>query len=270
MLVKPGPRVLGESLVDRHVLSRDDLEHRDRASRDRTGKPLPAVLLRIGLVGEKDLTRRARRDQSGVPFVDFLETPIHQDAPTLDHRRSGARTGIAAAASTSRARKLVVAFAEPATTTRCQADRRRDRLRDHPGGRRPRRAPERDRHDLRPGPQRRAEPRRARERRRSASEPDELHINDLLDMLVSSWSGSDLHLTVGLAAGHPRARRAAPGRRARPDQRLARSARWSTRSSRRSSGRSSRTSSSSTLVHAAGQEPLPRERVPAARLGRLR
>ncbi len=62
-------RVLGEFLIDRHVLSRDDLAIATAESR-RTGDPLPAVLHRNGLVGEKDLERGHRRD--GRPAVHRL------------------------------------------------------------------------------------------------------------------------------------------------------------------------------------------------------
>ena len=72
-------RRFGETLVDRHVLSRDDLEQAIEES-ERTKQPLPSVLLRLGLVGSKDLTA-ALAEQMGVRFIDFLETPIHQDAP---------------------------------------------------------------------------------------------------------------------------------------------------------------------------------------------
>ena len=81
-------RRFGETLVDRHVLSRDDLEHAIEEA-ERTKQPLPSVLLRLGLVGSKDLTA-ALADQLGVPFIDFLETPIHQDAPDAAHRRARA------------------------------------------------------------------------------------------------------------------------------------------------------------------------------------
>ena len=74
-------RRFGEALVDRHVLSRDSLEHAIEEA-ERTNQPLPSVLLQLGLVGSKDLTA-ALAEQLGVPFVDFLETPIHQEAPTL-------------------------------------------------------------------------------------------------------------------------------------------------------------------------------------------
>src|SRR3954451_5861629 len=74
-------RRFGETLVDRHVLSRDDLEHAIEEA-ERSRQPLPTVLLSLGLVGSKDLTA-ALADQMGIRFVDFLETPIHQDAPGM-------------------------------------------------------------------------------------------------------------------------------------------------------------------------------------------
>ena len=72
-------RRFGETLVDRHVLSRDDLEQAIEQA-EQTKQPLPSVLLKLGLVGSKDLTA-ALAEQMGVRFIDFLDTPIHQDAP---------------------------------------------------------------------------------------------------------------------------------------------------------------------------------------------
>src|SRR5437879_4485406 len=48
-------RRFGETLVDRHVLSRDDLEQAIEES-ERNKEALPSVLLRLALVGSKDLT----------------------------------------------------------------------------------------------------------------------------------------------------------------------------------------------------------------------
>ncbi len=102
-------RRFGETLVDRHVLSRDDLEQAIDES-ERTKQALPSVLLRLGLVGSKDLTA-ALADQMGVRFIDFLETPIHQDAPeTLSPDL--ARQYVAVPVDFE-GQKLVVAFAEP-------------------------------------------------------------------------------------------------------------------------------------------------------------
>src|SRR6476646_3409605 len=103
-------RRFGEALVDRHVLSRDSLESAIEEA-ERTNQPLPAVLLRLGLVGSKDLTA-ALAEQLGVPFVDFLETPIHQDAPTLLTAEL-ARKWLALPVDFE-GTKLLVAFAEPA------------------------------------------------------------------------------------------------------------------------------------------------------------
>src|SRR4051812_38071897 len=103
-------RRFGETLVERHVLSRDDLEHAlDEAQQQQV--PLPSVLLRRGLVGSKDLTA-ALAAHMGIRFVDFLETPIHQDAPTLIPAETARKH--AALPVDFDDRKLVVAFAEPA------------------------------------------------------------------------------------------------------------------------------------------------------------
>jgi twitching motility protein PilT len=106
-------RRFGETLVERHVLSRDDLEHAlDEAQQQQL--PLPAVLLRRGLVGSKDLTA-ALAAHMGIKFIDFLETPIHQDAPTLISADVARRH--AALPVDFDDRKLVVAFAEPSDDT---------------------------------------------------------------------------------------------------------------------------------------------------------
>jgi hypothetical protein len=106
-------RRFGETLVDRHVLSRDDLEQAIDES-ERTKEPLPSVLLRLDLVGRKDLTA-ALADEMGGRFIDFLETPIHQDAPeTLSAEL--ARQFVAVPVDFE-GQKLVVAFAEPPSDT---------------------------------------------------------------------------------------------------------------------------------------------------------
>ena len=73
-------RVLGEFLIDRHVLSRDDLAIATAESR-RTGDPLPMVLARSGLVSEKDLSA-AIAETVGLRFIDFTDFPLHPDAAT--------------------------------------------------------------------------------------------------------------------------------------------------------------------------------------------
>ena len=84
-------RRFGEVLVDRHVLSRDDLETAIGES-ERTGQALPPVLLRLGLVGSKDLTA-ALADQLGLRFIDFADVAIHQDAPMLLTAETARRLG---------------------------------------------------------------------------------------------------------------------------------------------------------------------------------
>src|SRR6476660_5379594 len=103
-------RRFGETLVDRHVLSRDDLEQAIEES-ERNRQPLPTVLMQLGLVGSKDLTA-ALAEQMGIRFVDFLETPIHQDAPGMLTAELARR--FVAVPVDFEDHKLVVAFAEPA------------------------------------------------------------------------------------------------------------------------------------------------------------
>ena len=187
-------RRFGEALVDRHVLSRDSLESAI-VEAERTNQPLPAVLLRLGLVGAKDLTA-ALAEQLGVPFIDFLETPIHQEAPTLLTAEL-ARRWVALPVDFE-GHKLVVAFAEPAddealaavgaatTYEVIAAVADRDELMSAI--------------DMIYG----AAPADTEERRagsspgvgHEAARADDLHINDLLQLVIQ-WGGSDLHLAAG-------------------------------------------------------------------------
>lgn len=74
-------RRLGEILVDRHVLSRDQLEHLlDRERDEKT--PLWNLLLSDNLVAEKDLIA-AVAEQVGKPFIDLAVTalnPLYEQA----------------------------------------------------------------------------------------------------------------------------------------------------------------------------------------------
>jgi twitching motility protein PilT len=189
-------RRFAESLVDRHVLSRDSLEHAMEEA-ERSNQPLPAVLLRLGLVGSKDLTA-ALADQMGIPFIDFLETPIHQDAPTL-LTADLARKWLALPVDFED-RKLIVAFAEPAddeavaavgTATTYEiiaAVADKDELLGAidmiygPGSA--------------PAEQPGTPTGSSGAVTGGVPRPDDLHINDLL-ALVIEWRGSDLHLTSG-------------------------------------------------------------------------
>ncbi len=183
-------RRFGETLVDRHVLSRDDLEQAIEES-ERTKQALPSVLLRLGLVGSKDLTA-ALADQMGVRFIDFLETPIHQDAPeTLAPEL--ARQYVAVPVDFE-GQKLVVAFAEPPSDAALTAVGHATSF------------------EVIPAVADRSELMRAIAMIYGAAEgdptefnanvvvgdevEDELHINDLLDLVIQ-WGGSDLHLASG-------------------------------------------------------------------------
>jgi twitching motility protein PilT len=110
-------RRLGEFLVERHVLSRDNLEVALAEAR-RAGEPLPVVLRRKQLVGEKDLTA-AIADALSLRFVDFGDTPLHPDASTIVPPDIARRYG--ALGVDFEDRKLVVAFAEPADDVALQA-----------------------------------------------------------------------------------------------------------------------------------------------------
>jgi twitching motility protein PilT len=184
-------RRFGETLVDRHVLSRDDLEQAIDES-ERTKETLPSVLLRLDLVGSKDLTA-ALAEQMGVRFIDFLETPIHQDAPeTLSAEL--ARQYVAVPVDFE-GQKLVVAFAEPPSDTALTAVGHATSFEVIPAVA--------DRNELM----------RAIAMIYGAVDgdtpefgtnvvvgeeqlDDELHINDLLDLVIQ-WGGSDLHLASG-------------------------------------------------------------------------
>ena len=109
MLISQARR-FGETLIERHVLSRDDLEAALEEA-EASNQPLPAVLLRAGLVGTKDLTA-ALAESLGVRFVDFQETPLHQDATTMVPH--DVATHHLALGVDFEGHKLVVAFAEPA------------------------------------------------------------------------------------------------------------------------------------------------------------
>ena len=189
-------RRFGETLIERHVLSRDDLERALQAS-EATGEPLPAALLRNGLVGSKDLTA-ALALSLGIRFVDFQDTTLHQDAPSLVPA-DVARAHLALAVDFE-GNKLVVAFAEPADDEALQA------VGTATG------------YEIIPAVADRGELARAIEQvyggapagsgtgtgtgangqagRGDDLPPEELHVNDLLNEVLA-LHGSDLHLTAG-------------------------------------------------------------------------
>jgi twitching motility protein PilT len=134
----------------------------------------------------------------GIPFIDFLETPIHQDAPTL-LTADLARKWLALPVDFED-RKLIVAFAEPAddeavaavgTATTYEiiaAVADKDELLGAI--------------DMIYGPATSSGPQAdgsiGATAAVSAGAPrlDDLHINDLLAIVIE-WRGSDLHLTSG-------------------------------------------------------------------------
>jgi twitching motility protein PilT len=188
-------RRFGETLVDRHVLSRDDLEHAIEEA-ERTKQALPSVLLRLSLVGSKDLTA-ALAEQMGLRFIDFLDTPIHQDAPetlTADLARKYLAVPV-----DFEDHKLVVTFAEPADDEAIAAIGHATT------------------YEIIPAVSDRTELMRAIDMIYGAASDnqvvdqdesvilstgdpvlDELHINDLLELVIQ-WGGSDLHLASGSA-----------------------------------------------------------------------
>jgi twitching motility protein PilT len=187
-------RRFGESLVERHVLSRDDLEQAIEES-ERNREALPSVLLKMGLVGSKDLTA-ALAEQMGVRFIDFLDTPIHQDAPETLSAET-ARKYLAVPVDFED-HKLVVAFVEPADDDAIAAIGHATT------------------YEIIPAVADRSELMRAIDLiygvdaasngendsvsvvQMETGDPvlDELHINDLLELVIQ-WGGSDLHLTSG-------------------------------------------------------------------------
>ena len=179
-------RRFGETLVERHVLSRDALELALQAC-EASGEPLPATLLRDGLVGSKDLTA-ALAMSLGVRFIDFQEVTLHQDAPTVIPA-DVARAHHALAVDFE-GNKLVVAFAEPADDEALSA------VGAATG------------YEIIPAVSDRAELDRAIEQVYGVAGPgvtvdvlrdlqgEELHVNQLLNEVLER-GGSDLHLTAG-------------------------------------------------------------------------
>ena len=163
----------------------------------RTGDPLPAVLHRNGLVGEKDLTRGHRRD--GRPALHRLhrvpDPPGRRDAPSPRPSRA-ARVALGGRLRGHEARRRV---RRPGRRRRGAGRRARDRLRDHPGRRGSLRAPARDRLRVRARPQQRAEPRRC-PTSASPRSPRASTSTSCSSMLLDQ-KGSDLHLTAGQPAG---------------------------------------------------------------------
>src|SRR3954453_8190591 len=103
-------RQFGESLVERHVLSKDVLEDAIDESA-RMNLPLPTILLQRGLVGPKDLAA-ALCFALGMPFIDFDEIAVqpsaaHSVPETMARRHAAMGVEITG-------ESITVAFADPA------------------------------------------------------------------------------------------------------------------------------------------------------------
>jgi twitching motility protein PilT len=106
---KTQARQFGESLVDRHVLSREVLEDAMDESA-RLGLPLPTVVLQRGLAGAKDLAA-ALCAALNLRYVDFDDTTVQPQAARLVPE-SLARTYTAIGVEIEHD-TVVVAFADP-------------------------------------------------------------------------------------------------------------------------------------------------------------
>ena len=233
-------------------------------------QPLPAVLLRLGLVGSKDLTA-ALAEQHGRPL-----RRLPRDAAPPGRARHCSPADVARAA-----RRAAGRLRGPQARRRVRRAGRRRRAS-------PRSAPRPATRSSRPSPTapsscsaidmiygRRRTGARAGStapRRRSTTAPSPTtSTSTICSTLVLQWRGSDLHLTVGLAAGHPRPRRPAPDAATSPilNGSQIRQMVYSILTQKQRE-KFENELELDTLVHAARQGPLPRERLPAARLGRLR
>jgi twitching motility protein PilT len=183
-------RVLGEFLVERHVLSRDDLAIAMAESR-RTGDALPLVLRREGLVSEKDLTA-AIAETVGVRFVDFTETPLHPDA-ALTVPEGVAREYEAIGVDFDGAR-LVVAFPDPGDDAAVTAVGQATGYEIIPAAA--------GRYEIQHaidsvfGPAAPPVHEAGRDVNPVEDEVEGIHVNDLLKLVIDQ-KGSDLHLTAG-------------------------------------------------------------------------
>ena len=190
-------RRFGEALVDRHVLSRDRprVGHRRSRANERAAAHVCCSARPRRREGSH---RRARRS---------ARSPVHRLPRDADPPGSARRCSPPTGAQVHRAspvdfedHKLVVAFAEPADDEALAAIGHATTYEIIPAVADRDELVRRDRHDLR----RRAadEPTAPRRRRRRISRrrpgADELHINDLLELVIQ-WGGSDLHLTVGIS-----------------------------------------------------------------------
>src|SRR3954470_13625946 len=102
-------RRLGEFLVERKVLSREDLEQ-SLVAEQRDGVPLAKILMAGGLVGERDLVA-AVGHQMGVAFHDFARDPVNPMVDRLVPAELARR--LAAVAVDVQGSDLLVAMEDP-------------------------------------------------------------------------------------------------------------------------------------------------------------
>jgi twitching motility protein PilT len=209
-----GSRRLGEFLVERKVLSRDDMEAMlEREARE--GVALARLLVAEKLVSEKDLVAGVAH-QVGVRFVDFAATPLNPDVASF-LRADLAWTHLAVPVDLDGA-SLVVAMANPSDTAAVDALRAASgwdivpaiaeraelsRVVQSIYGPRPAASAAADGNA--PIEIRIEEPAASAVRRDDGygeAAAEDLHVNDLLERVLD-LGGSDLHLTSGI---HPSVR----------------------------------------------------------------
>src|SRR5580765_7894121 len=110
--MQPPSRRLGEFLVERKVLSRNDLEEA-LAVEEKEGVPLAKILVSNGLVGERDLVA-AVAHQMNMPFHGFDHQPVN---PMVDRLIPAelARRHLAVAVDMD-GNELIVAMEDPSAT----------------------------------------------------------------------------------------------------------------------------------------------------------
>ena len=135
-MVATASKQLGELLVDRKVLDRDTLAALlDREAAE--GVPLSVLLVRDGLVSEKDLIA-AVAEQVGLDFVDLAITPIRPDVNGLIPRSlAEAHTALAVRLDDG---ELVVAMLDPSDPDAVKAIAEATGFRIRPRSRRAHRA----------------------------------------------------------------------------------------------------------------------------------
>src|SRR5881394_2243819 len=110
-------RRLGEFLIERKVLSREDLEQALVLAAQEQA-PLAKVLMTKGLVGEADLVA-AVANQMGVPFHDFARDPLNPMVDRLIPAEVARRHS--AVAVDSHDGELIVAMEDPTDAEAVQA-----------------------------------------------------------------------------------------------------------------------------------------------------